>query len=246
MLCRDSKRHRSHDKVCARGGHVHSPPVFLPLVGGMILCSSSTSRRAMAVCILGFGQCPTATTTTTATPSPATPTACLPGQSYTTGSDGVVTCFAAVTSAVPATTTVDSPNGCNNFVGACVVYGTDNPGTTTVYASNTTPSPTSFVTQTTTVYVSATAKPTSACQNYFGACVVYGGGGAGGAQYTTTVYNDGSNTGGNNGNGQGEIGQTGGDSNQGAIGGASQVSVRWARGLTIPLALAGLFFLSRM
>ncbi|KXT05758.1 hypothetical protein AC578_1061 [Pseudocercospora eumusae] len=98
------------------------------------------------------------------------------------------------TTLVTATTTVTATESgaCNNFVGACVVYGTEGeaPYTTTVYAEESETSKTT-VTSITTISVAAaetTADAASACQGFVGACVVYGSGVAG-ANYQTTVYN---------------------------------------------------------
>ena len=97
------------------------------------------------------------------------------------------------TTTIHATTT-DSSNACNNFAGACVVYGSPNGQgaaayTTTVYSGNptTSPTPTSLVTSTTVVLATKTVTDASACQNFDGSCVVYGSGGSG-QYYTTTAY----------------------------------------------------------
>lgn len=146
------------------------------------------------------------------------------------------------TALVTATTTVtsnasDDGGACNNFNGACVVYG--GPGgaayTTTVYATS--HPPPSIVTATTTTTVTyipaeqASAGATSACQNYNGACVVYGTDAQGSAQYTTTVYAGESNTGGGNGNGDGVIGGSNGN-------GEGYIGPSGAASLSIPMALS--------
>ncbi|KAM0719355.1 hypothetical protein Q7P37_005260 [Cladosporium fusiforme] len=92
-----------------------------------------------------------------------------------------------------STTTVhasetDDANACNNFNGACVVYGDNEangaPYTTTVYR-DVTPTPTEIVTSTTIIQETTTASDASACENFNGACVVYAGNGE--AAYTTTA-----------------------------------------------------------
>lgn len=146
------------------------------------------------------------------------------------------------TTLVTATTTVtssvsDNGGACNNFNGACVVYG--GPGgaayTTTVYATSH-PPPT-IVTATTTTTVTyipaeqATTGAVSACQNYNGACVVYGTNAQGSAQYTTTVYAGASNSGSNNGNGDGVIGGSNGN-------GDGYIGPSGAASLSTPVALS--------
>ncbi|KAL1582701.1 hypothetical protein WHR41_08574 [Cladosporium halotolerans] len=82
----------------------------------------------------------------------------------------------------------DLANACNNFSGACVVYGDNDahgaPYTTTVYRGSS-PTPTSVVTSTTIVQATATVTDANACQDFDGACVVYAGSGE--AAYTTTA-----------------------------------------------------------
>ncbi|KAF2163795.1 hypothetical protein M409DRAFT_25976 [Zasmidium cellare ATCC 36951] len=147
------------------------------------------------------------------------------------------------TTLVTATTTVtssatDNGGACNDFVGACVVYG--GPGgayTTTVYAASS-PRPT-VVTATTTTTVTyipaeqATTGAVSACQNYEGACVVYGTNAQGSAQYTTTVFAGASNSGQNNGNngGAGLIGGSNGN-------GDGYIGPSGAASLSTPVALS--------
>lgn len=149
------------------------------------------------------------------------------------------------TTLVTATTTVtssasDEGGACNNFNGACVVYG--GPGgaayTTTVYAtSHPPPSIVTATTTTTVTYIPAEQASTgaaSACQNYNGACVVYGTNAQGSAQYTTTVYAGESNSGGNNGNADGVIG--GNDGNDGNSEG--YIGPSGAASLSTPVALS--------
>lgn len=91
------------------------------------------------------------------------------------------------TTTIHATAT-DLSNACNNFNGACVVYGDNNahgaPYTTTVYRGNS-PTTTDVVTSTTIVQATTTATDANACQDFNGACVVYAGNGE--AAYTTTA-----------------------------------------------------------
>lgn len=89
------------------------------------------------------------------------------------------------TTTIHATATDDS-NACNNFYGACVVYGNNGAYTTTVYATDTS-TPTRLVTSTTVVPATKTVTDASACQNFDGSCVVYASGGSG-RYYTTTAY----------------------------------------------------------
>lgn len=81
----------------------------------------------------------------------------------------------------------DLANACNNFNGACVVYGDNDahgaPYTTTVYRGSS-PTPRSVVTSTTIIQATATVTDANACQDFNGACVVYAGSGE--AAYTTT------------------------------------------------------------
>lgn len=93
-----------------------------------------------------------------------------------------------VVSVVSTTTvhaTASDSDACNNFYGACVVYGgNESPYTTTVYRDSTA-APTEVVTSTTIVHTT-TVTDAGACSNFAGSCVVYGGVN-GGAAYTTTV-----------------------------------------------------------
>ncbi|KAM3425229.1 hypothetical protein BST61_g7183 [Cercospora zeina] len=99
----------------------------------------------------------------------------------------------APTSTVTATTTTEEPAACNNFVGACVVYGNDDatPYTTTVYEGSDPPADNTI--STTTVTISRTSDTTpdagSARADFTGACVVYGG--AENPSHTTTANNGG-------------------------------------------------------
>ena len=87
------------------------------------------------------------------------------------------------TTSVHATASDTDP--CNNFYGACVVYGNDGaPHTTTVYR-DTTIAP-SEVTTSTTVVQTTIVTDAGACANFAGSCVVYGGGNGQNA-YTTVV-----------------------------------------------------------
>ncbi|KAK5677469.1 hypothetical protein LTS10_010041 [Elasticomyces elasticus] len=153
--------------------------------------------------------------------------------------------------AVTATTTItqtayntDGGQGaCNNFYGACVVYGGyGHPSyTTTIYASGpstvySTPSPTSLVTSTSTatevVVQTTTVSDSGACQGYEGSCVVYNTADSAAA---TTVYTGNGN--GQGGNGDGVIGNTNNGGGDGAIGSdASRLNTRCALGLVaLPL-----------
>jgi hypothetical protein len=93
-----------------------------------------------------------------------------------------------VVSVISTTTvhaTASGSDACNNFYGACVVYGGQGePYTTTVYR-DTTASPTDVTTSTTLVQTT-TVSDAGACSNFAGSCVVYGGEN-GGAAYTTTA-----------------------------------------------------------
>lgn len=152
---------------------------------------------------------------------------------FTSALFGLAACdLTSVTSTqtVYATTTASNSGACDNFYGACVVYGNGGSAayTITVYASSSpTPhtttaytSPTStFSTSTTTIVQTTTVTNANACNNYDGSCVVYtSNGGA-----ATTIYAGSTSTGGNgNGNGNGVIGAqaTGSNNNGGGSGGA--------------------------
>lgn len=176
-------------------------------------------------------------------------------------------CAAAQTSIITsvvsifATTTVQGPpappsgsersdwnHACNNFIGACVVYGGGSDGaaeyTTTIYVGSSLPSPTTVVTfSTTTIPATTTVTGSSAgaCEGFTGACVVYGtGDGAG----TTTVYASGSSNSGNN-DGNGVIGQStegsgeiGNTENSGQLGNASSLR-RWTTASAVGLLAIG-------
>ena len=148
---------------------------------------------------------------------------------------------AIVTATTIITATVSGPSGpggppspCDNFNGACVVYGPPGavPYTTTVFA----PLP-SAVTATTSVTkstnVPAESAATSACGNLDGACVVYGTDTRGSAPYTTTIHGGGGDAGparSSVGNAHGYIGTKGGDGYIGAAGrvrGALWASMAW-------------------
>ena len=152
----------------------------------------------------------------------------------------LITSAAAQTSttlvSVTRTTTVrvtatDYENACENFYGACVVYGDGNAAgyTTTVYryAPSTTPSSlppttTPVVTSTTTFLATTTASNSDACNDFSGACVVYGG------DATSTVYNAGDNSGSDSnndhaglGDDDGYIAAQGDDGGEGQLGGTA-------------------------
>lgn len=170
-------------------------------------------------------------------------------------------CDASVSTVTATTTVTASESGaCENFVGACVVYGSGGaaPYTTTVYASDASSSPASkpsptTVTSTTTVYISyigsslAASAALSPCESFTGACVVYATNPAGTTTYTTTFHNSppvssSSSTSG----GSGYIGSgSGGGSNSnnpGFIAAAPPLSM-WTIGPIIGLALVNLGFL---
>ena len=136
---------------------------------------------------------------------------------------------------VTSTTTVhvtatDYTGACENFVGACVVYGTygNAPYTTTVYVGQQSPPPgpppppPTVTTSTTTIVATTTASNSGACSGFVGACVVYATNS--GNAPASTVYYAGSNDPARPGNAQGYIGQSAGDSN-GYIGSASYTKV---------------------
>ncbi|KAK1073205.1 hypothetical protein LTR12_010816 [Friedmanniomyces endolithicus] len=125
-----------------------------------------------------------------------------------------------------ATNTDGAQGACNNFYGACVVYGGsgDAAYTNTIYATGpsttyATQTPTSLVTSTSTattevIVQTTTVSNSGACQGYDGSCVVYNT--ANGAAATTVYAGNSGNSGGGNGNG--EIGNTGNGGGNGAIG----------------------------
>lgn len=141
---------------------------------------------------------------------------------------GTSTVLVALTSTrtVYATAT-DHRGACDDFYGACVVYGSrgNAPWTTTVYrnhptwSTTSTPTPTSLVTSTTTVLATTTAANSNACSGFVGACVVYAT--SSGAAATSTVYYAGGNNGHDGvGNSQGYIGPKV-DDGSGVIGSAA-------------------------
>jgi hypothetical protein len=120
-------------------------------------------------------------------------------------------------------TATDYTGACENFVGACVVYGTygNAPYTTTVYVgqqSTTPPPPPTITTSTTTIVATTTASNSGACSGFVGACVVYATNSRNAP--ASTVYYAGSSASARPGNAQGYIGESSGDSD-GYIGGAS-------------------------
>lgn len=133
-------------------------------------------------------------------------------------------------------TATDYHGACDNFVGACVVYGTAGtaPYTTTIYKYNRpSSSSTSTYTSTTTILATTTASNSGDCSGFSGACVVYATNS--GRPATSTVYNVGGS--GNHagaGNSQGYIGpkEASGD---GEIGGAA---VQWILSWEAILSLA--------
>ncbi|KAK1069328.1 hypothetical protein LTR74_004894 [Friedmanniomyces endolithicus] len=138
----------------------------------------------------------------------------------------VVAVTATSTITHTATNTDGAQGACNNFYGACVVYGGagDAAYTTTIYATGpsttyTTSTPTSLVTSTSTATTEVVVRTTTvsnsgACQGYDGSCVVYN---TANSAVATTVY-AGTNGNGGGGNGNGEIGNTGNGGGNGAIG----------------------------
>lgn len=146
----------------------------------------------------------------------------------------------------------DYTNACNNFVGACVVYGSGTDGaapyTTTVYVSGNTPSPTTVVTfSTTTIPATRTVTGSSAgaCGDFTGACVVYG---TGNGAASTTVYASGTpGSGSNDGDGvigqnSGGDGQIGGSDSHGQLGGASGLQI-WTTASAVGLVALGFAFM---
>lgn len=135
---------------------------------------------------------------------------------------------------VTSTTTVhvtatDYTGACENFVGACVVYGTygNAPYTTTVYVGQQSPPPPpppppTVTTSTTTIVATTTASNSDACSGFVGACVVYATNSRNAPQ--STVYYAGSSNAPRPGNNQGYIGSGQGDS-QGYIGGAPRIKL---------------------
>jgi hypothetical protein len=140
------------------------------------------------------------------------------------------TMIVSVVSTTTVHATASDSDACNNFYGACVVYGNHGaPYTTTVYRDSTT-SPTD-VTTSTTIVQTTTVTDAGACSNFAGSCVVYGGEN-GGAAYTTTAtgYQSGRADGQRPlGNSDGYIAQGKGDGS-GVIGAASSLAA-WNRAL---------------
>ena len=140
-------------------------------------------------------------------------------------SDVTTTVISITSTTTVHVTATDYAGACDNFVGACVVYGTANsaPYTTTVYRGRSS-SPPSTTTSTTVIVATTTASNSGACASFVGACVVYATDSAHGP--ASTVYYNGNGNNNNNhhglGNAQGYIGKdpNGGD---GYIGGASMV-----------------------
>jgi hypothetical protein len=128
-------------------------------------------------------------------------------------------------------TATDYDGACDNFVGACVVYGTANsaPYTTTVYryaptSTPTPPAPTTVITSTQVVVATTTASDEGACASFSGACVVYATDG----NAASTVYDTSGYATQKPGNGQGFIaaGPKGEAGSDGAIGSGAG-SIRW-------------------
>ena len=141
----------------------------------------------------------------------------------------VSTKVVAVTSTKTVHVTATNYAGaCDNFVGACVVYGTANaaPYTTTVYVGRSaSPPTTSITTSTTTIIATTTAANSGACSGFVGACVVYASNAAGSA--SKTVYY-GASASARPGNAQGYIGPKYAGGGDGQIGGAAPLrSLRW-------------------
>lgn len=128
------------------------------------------------------------------------------------------------TTTVRATAT-DDENACVGFYGACVIYGLGDGAddTTTVYRSAPR-TPSLIVTATTTVLATTTAADSGACNDYTGACVVYGSGHDGAA--SSTVYQPSGAPGDSDGhaglgNGEGYIAAQGDDGGEGQLGGTA-------------------------
>lgn len=115
-------------------------------------------------------------------------------------------------------TATDYAGACDNFVGACVVYGTHGaaPYTTTVYRYAPTSTSATLVTSTTTLVATTTASDSGACESFVGACVVYATNEDGAA--TRSVYYAGSSATARPGNDQGYIGPKQDDGGDGVIG----------------------------
>lgn len=135
-------------------------------------------------------------------------------------------------------TATDYSGACDNFVGACVVYGTTRnaPYTTTVYVGGASPPPPppSVTTSTTTIVAITTASNSGDCSGFVGACVVYATNSAN-APSSTVYYAGGNSQHSAVGNAQGYIGPKE-PSNQGFIGAAS--IQQWSRWGTLLSAVA--------
>lgn len=146
---------------------------------------------------------------------------------------GISTTVVAVTSTTTVhVTATDYDGACENFVGACVVYGSpygSAPYTTTVYASQ---QSNTIITPTTTIVATTTASNSGACSGFVGACVVYATGS--GNAPASTVYYGGENDPSRPGNDQGYIGPAT-DGGDGFIGAASSLHDFW--GLTLVWSL---------
>lgn len=153
----------------------------------------------------------------------------------------VATLYSAA--AAPTTTVTQTVTGtegaCDNFYGACVVYtyGGTAAYTTTVYGSSpatTISTPTSATTRvTTTTEKTITVSGTGACNNYEGACVVYGAA----ESPTTTVYSGSSN--GHGGSSDGEIGETSNEGNR-IGGGVARLDTGFTSAFAAGVTLVGL------
>ncbi|KAK5691404.1 hypothetical protein LTR97_011397 [Elasticomyces elasticus] len=159
----------------------------------------------------------------------------------------IVAVTATTTITQTATNTDGGQGACNNFYGACVVYGGygDPSYTTTIYASGPstaylTPIPTSLVTSTSTateiVVQTTTVSDSGACQGFEGSCVVYNTADSAAA---TTVYTGNGN--GRGGNGDGEIGNTNNGGGDGAIGsGVGRLDIKCVLGFAALPLLVGI------
>jgi hypothetical protein len=139
----------------------------------------------------------------------------------------IAQCYAStnlITNTATTTVTAAESGACNNFVGACVVYGTGGavPYTTTIYADSPATSTISVTPTTVTEEASNTAHASRPCEHFEGACVVYATG-TDGTSYTTTIQN-GDGDAAATGNRDGLIGVPG--SSDGYIGEASSLNMR--------------------
>ena len=118
-------------------------------------------------------------------------------------------------------TATDYAHACDNFVGACVVYGTYGaaPYTTTVYVGRS-GTAASLTTSTTTIVATTTVSNSGDCANFVGACVVYATNGRGSAS-RTVHYAASSTPHSAVGNNQGYIGTKQPDGGDGYIGNAA-------------------------